>query len=68
MPIFEYECQECGKITEVLEMSEADQPDKCECGGELKKLISQGSFILTGTGWYKTDYQDKPQKKNNTPS
>jgi predicted nucleic acid-binding Zn ribbon protein len=27
-----------------------------ECGGEMKKLISNTSFVLKGTGWYKTDY------------
>ena len=66
MPIYEYECQKCGKIVEVLELSKDDQPGTCECGGELKRIMSQGSFRLTGSGWYKTDYQDKPQKK--TPS
>ena len=27
-----------------------------ECGGELKKLISECTFHLKGTGWYATDY------------
>jgi putative FmdB family regulatory protein len=63
MPIYEYECQKCGRITEVLEMSGDNPLEKCECGGEVKRIMSQGSFILTGPGWYKTDYQDKPQKK-----
>lgn len=30
---------------------------KCPaCGGHVKKLISNTSFVLKGTGWYKTDY------------
>jgi predicted nucleic acid-binding Zn ribbon protein len=27
-----------------------------DCGGEVKKLISNTSFVLKGTGWYATDY------------
>lgn len=26
------------------------------CKGYMKKLISSTSFVLKGTGWYKTDY------------
>jgi putative FmdB family regulatory protein len=65
MPIYEYQCEKCGEVFEVLELSEKDRPEKCEkCGGALRKLVSGSSFILKGTGWYKTDYQDKPQKKS----
>jgi predicted nucleic acid-binding Zn ribbon protein len=36
---------------------------KCpDCGGEIKKLISNTTFVLKGTGWYKTDYAS-PQRK-----
>jgi putative FmdB family regulatory protein len=27
-----------------------------KCGGKLEKLISNSSFVLKGSGWYKTDY------------
>jgi predicted nucleic acid-binding Zn ribbon protein len=27
-----------------------------ECGGKMKKMISNTSFVLKGTGWYATDY------------
>jgi predicted nucleic acid-binding Zn ribbon protein len=37
---------------------------KCEaCGGKLEKLISPAGFQLKGTGWYKTDYANKPSDK-----
>jgi predicted nucleic acid-binding Zn ribbon protein len=32
------------------------------CGGKLKKLISNTSFVLKGSGWYVTDYSDKSKK------
>lgn len=71
MPIYEYECKKCKKITEELQ-SFSDPPlKKCRCGGKLVKLISLSSFQLTGTGWYATDYvknagiPPKAQAQNN---
>lgn len=57
MPIYEYQCLACEKITEVMQKFSDAPLDVCpECGGHLKKLISNSSFVLKGTGWYKTDY------------
>jgi len=49
MPLFDYLCLECGKVSEVLVASSGDRP-KCEgCGsGDLKKLLSPSSS-LSGT-------------------
>jgi putative FmdB family regulatory protein len=60
MPIYEYECKKCGHFAEALQKF-SDQPlTKCEaCGGKLRKLISQTTFHLKGTGWYVTDYASK---------
>lgn len=33
------------------------------CGGELKKLITNTSFVLKGSGWYVTDYPSADRKK-----
>jgi putative FmdB family regulatory protein len=60
MPIYEYECQKCGEMTEAMQ-NFSDRPlVKCEkCKGKLRKLISQNSFHLKGAGWYATDYASK---------
>lgn len=34
-----------------------------DCGGEVKKLISNTSFVLKGSGWYVTDYASPERKK-----
>ncbi len=61
MPIYEYECLNCGEMHEALRKFSDKPLSKCpKCGGTLKKLISNTSFILKGTGWYKTDYASKP--------
>jgi putative FmdB family regulatory protein len=64
MPIYEYQCLKCGKIVEALK-GVNDPPPKCH--GPMKKLISKGSFILKGKGWYATDYKGtKDEAKNNS--
>lgn len=56
MLIYEYRCFECKKHFETIQSIKSDPLKKCKCGGTLKKLISNSSFVLKGTGWYKTDY------------
>jgi putative FmdB family regulatory protein len=60
MPIYEYRCEACEKVTEAMQkFSDAALVD-CEiCGGKgtLSKLISRSSFALKGSGWYTTDYK-----------
>ena len=61
MPIYEYGCENCGKVDEVLQGFSDEPPEKCRfCGGgPLRKLISRSSFHLKGSGWYVTDYGGK---------
>jgi len=60
MPIYEYECESCGKIEEAWQkMSEAPLTTCNNCQGTLHKIVSQSSFHLKGTGWYVTDYSGK---------
>ena len=57
MPIREYKCKDCGNYIEVIQGMNEKPLEKCEkCGGNLEKLISNSSFVLKGSGWYKTDY------------
>ncbi len=57
MPIREYKCTKCSNITEVIQNINENPLEFCpKCGGKLEKLISNTSFILKGSGWYKTDY------------
>ena len=64
MPIYEYQCADCGAVFEVMQRIGAPAPEKCpECAGaNLKKLISKVGFQLKGTGWYETDFKTKGQE------
>lgn len=66
MPVYEYECQVCGKYLEALQkISEPPLTDCPACGKpELKKLVSAAGFRLKGSGWYETDFKSKDKKKN----
>ncbi len=64
MPIYEYECLNCGKQYEISQRFNDEPLSRCpECGGHVHKLISRTSFILKGTGWYVTDYASPERKK-----
>ncbi|SDT84491.1 FmdB family zinc ribbon protein [Desulfobacula phenolica] len=76
MPVYEYQCTECGQIEEALQKISDSPLTTCpHCKGSLKKLISQSSFHLKGSGWYVTDYggaktgtETKSDKKAGTKS
>jgi len=70
MPIYEYECQKCGMF-EVTQGITEKALGKCPtCKSKVKKLISNTSFQLKGTGWYITDYarKDKSAAKSENGS
>ncbi len=59
MPIYEYQCANCG-IFEMTQRITEKPLSKCPtCKSKVKKLISNTSFQLKGTGWYITDYARK---------
>ncbi len=64
MPIYEYECRECGHVFDALQkMSDNVLRDCPDCGKpELRKLLSAPNFRLKGGGWYETDFKDKNKR------
>ena len=67
MPIYEYECEACGRLHEILQkISDTALTDCPECAGKLHKRISQCTFHLKGGGWYVTDYANSSGKTSST--
>ena len=61
MPLYEYQCESCGLQFEVRQkFSDTPLADCQECGGSVKKLISQGGFALKGNGWFQEGYGAAP--------
>jgi putative FmdB family regulatory protein len=59
MPIYEYQCGDCGHGLESLQkLSDPPLTDCPECGKpKLQKQISAAGFRLSGGGWYETDFK-----------
>ncbi|MBU2489078.1 MAG: zinc ribbon domain-containing protein [Proteobacteria bacterium] len=69
MPLYEYECTECGMVEETLQkFSDAPLTSCRSCQGKLRKLVSHSSFHLKGSGWYVTDYASKSGAPSSSPA
>lgn len=63
MPIYEYQCKNCHHQFELIQKF-SDKPEtKCpKCLQETaEKMVSASGFQLKGTGWYVTDFKNKPK-------
>jgi putative FmdB family regulatory protein len=62
MPLYEYECDACGRRFEVIQKMSDPVVETCPtCGGRVHKLQSAPAFQFKGSGWYVTDYAKKDQ-------
>ena len=72
MPIYAYRCEACGFAKDVLQkVSDATLTECLSCGkSTFKKQLTAAGFQLKGTGWYATDFKDKPKSSvaEKTPS
>jgi|SRR5579864_34075 len=60
MPLYEYQCESCGRRFERIQKFSDPLVETCPtCGGKVHKLLSSPAFHLKGTGWYATDYSGK---------
>lgn len=57
MPVYEYKCESCGEVFELIQKF-VDEPLKVheKCGGAVHRLLSAPALQFKGTGWYVTDY------------
>lgn len=61
MPIYEYQCPDCGVFEVIQKFSDKalEQCPRCKEHGKentVQKALSAAAFHLKGGGWYKTDY------------
>ena len=70
MPIFEYKCEKCGHIFEVLELGGGEKKRECpQCGStEIKKLLHPPTLVFKGPGFYATEYGKQKANKNTKSS
>lgn len=57
MPLYEYECDNCGHRFEVIQKFSDAKISVCpKCGGPVQKLLSSPAIQFKGSGFYLTDY------------
>jgi putative FmdB family regulatory protein len=58
MPLYEFKCKdkECEHIFEEIQKHTDPNPQCEKCEEETEKIISQTSFALKGSCWYKDGY------------
>ena len=60
MPLYEYQCDECGHTFEKIQKFSDPLEDTCpKCGGPVRKLVSSPAIQFKGSGFYITDYAKK---------
>ena len=77
MALYEYRCEKCGEVFEVIQkFSDTPLTVHEKCGGKVERLLSAPAFQFKGSGWYITDYargsnapaNDGGSKKSDTPA
>jgi putative FmdB family regulatory protein len=57
VPIYEYQCDDCGHVVEAFQKMSDDPLTECEkCGGPLHKVLHPVAIHFKGSGFYTTDY------------
>lgn len=57
MPLYEYQCENCGDVFELIQkFSDTPLTEHAKCGGKVHRLISAPALQFKGSGWYVNDY------------
>ena len=57
MPLYEYQCESCSHLFEVIQKFSDLPIEICpECGGRVQKMPSAPAIQFKGSGWYVNDY------------
>ncbi len=60
MPLYDYRCAACGKVTEVRHGFDERLAEMCPaCGGVLKRVFNPAPIVFKGSGFYVTDSRKK---------
>lgn len=68
MPVYEYECRNCGKRFDKMQPITAEPLTECiYCGeGPVRRIFHPVGVIFKGSGWYITDSRNSRQSSGAT--
>jgi putative FmdB family regulatory protein len=56
VPLYDYQCKQCQKVTEVRHGFNEVHGQPCPaCGGELARVFNPAGIVFKGSGFYITD-------------
>ncbi len=67
MPLYEYQCPECGTFERMQKFSDPILTACPTCESPVEKLLSAPAIQFKGSGWYVTDYAKKGTDKDKSP-
>ena len=68
MPVYEYECEQCGVRFERLQrMIDAALTECPECAGHVHRVMQPVGVIFKGSGFYVTDHKGRSSTGVPTP-
>jgi putative FmdB family regulatory protein len=60
MPLYDYRCTACGKVTEVRHGFDEHHAQTCpSCGGALQRVFNPAPIVFKGSGFYVNDSRKK---------
>jgi putative FmdB family regulatory protein len=63
LPLYDYRCRACSKVTEIRHNFREAHDRVCpECGGELARVFSPTGIVFKGSGFYLTDSRKAAEK------
>lgn len=65
MPLYDYQCAQCGEVTEVRHGFDDTHAEPCpKCGGALSRLFNPAGIVFKGSGFYITDSRKSTETKS----
>src|SRR5581483_3284283 len=69
MPLYDYRCAQCGKVTEVRHGFDEAFDSPCPaCGGAMTRVFNPAPIVFKGSGFYVTDSRKTSASKDSKPA
>lgn len=69
VPLYEYQCRDCGRTTDVRHGFDETNSQACPaCGGELLRKFSAAGIVFKGSGFYVTDSRKASGAGSSSPT
>ena len=69
VPLYDYQCRACGKVTEVRHGFKETYDEACAaCNGEMRRVFNPAPIVFKGSGFYVTDSRKSSSSSSSSDS